>query len=538
MRERLHLRNRPDNGQALVIVLVVSILVIAAIGIAFTTARAGLNESIGFKQGTQGEMAAQTGLAYELTAMRTTSAYSALPCSLTGSLGVTGATSTYSVAVSYSASGTALSCTGSGSTLGGSTAPTNATLTSTGKARYGSTSIMKEDVTIAESATTEQALGYAIFTSNNLDLEDSVTLDGTGVDVPSIYSGQQLTCNNSTKSAGGLTSYYPVDLTTSCTFCSGATNCNVTSASYVEMSNSAKVGGNVISYGGNATCQGICLDTSASIGGTATETNGNIALSNSATITGNAYASGTISLATSGKIGPPGTQYPDDSPFSNDSSLSSLTMPAADTFPALYLPTTGWNIVSIPNSSCSAYFKSNGQFQSALENQTERTIYEAPTCSVAFSPSQVFAQNPSPNGDAILDVASLTSGPSDTFCEESATDSHTCSSATTPGANLILFAGPSPAPPPASPTCSTSTVDASFSNSTNFEPNITVLIYSLGEVDYANSPSMTGQILACGGVSGTNSFTLTFNPSAADEVFGTPSSTLTVAINDKYVVSG
>jgi hypothetical protein len=39
-------------------------------------------------------------------------------------------------------------------------------------------------------------------------------------------------------------------------------------------------------------------------------------------------------------------------------------------------------------------------------------------------------------------------------------------------------------------------------------------------------------------VSGTNSFTLTFNPSAADEVFGTPSSTLTVAINDKYVVSG
>ena len=132
----------------------------------------------------------------------------------------------------------------------------------------------------------------------------------------------------------------------------------------------------------------------------------------------------------------------------------------------------------------------------------------------------------------------MTFSNSDTFCEESATDSHTCSSATTPGPNLILFAGPSPAAPPASPTCSTSTVDATFSNSDNFEPNVTVLIYSLGEVDYANSPSMTGQILACGGVTGTNSFALSFNPSAAYEVFGTPSSTLTVAINDKYIVSG
>ncbi len=538
MRKRLQrqIRRPDDKGQAVVIVLVVSLLVIAAIGIAFSTARAGINESIGFKQGTQGEMAAQTGLAYELTAMRNTSAYAALPCSLAGSLGVTGAISTYSVGVSYSSSGTALTCSGSGSTLGGSTAPTNATLISTGKARFGSVSIMREDVSIAESATTEQALGYAIFTSNNLDLQNAAVLN-TGVAVPDIYAGEQLTCNNATTSEGSLISYYPVTLQNYCTFTG-----NVTSASYVQLEGYAGIGGNVTSYGGNGTCAGICVTGYTTIGGNATETNGNIALSNSGSITGNAYASGTITNIGSGKV--KGTQYP------GDTSLSSETMPASDTFPSLYLPTSGWAVVTIPSSSCATYFKSNATegsggtvvdpdlFQAALENQTERTIYEAPNCAISYSATQVFAQNPSPNGDAILDVASMTFTAANTFCEESATDSHTCSSATTPGPNLILFAGPSPAPPPASPTCSTSTVDASFSNQANFEPNIAVLIYSLGEVDYANAPSMTGQILACGGVTGTNKFTLTFNPSAAYEVFGTPGSTLTVAINDKYITAG
>jgi hypothetical protein len=528
MRERLHLRNRPDDGQALIIVLVVSILAIAAIGIAFTTARAGINESIGFKQGTQGEMAAQTGLAYELTAMRNATAYTALPCSLTGSLGVSGAASTYSVAVSYSANGTALSCTGSGSTLGGTTTPTNATLTSTGKARYGSTSIMKQDVSIAQSAGTEQALGYAIFTPNNLDLQNAAVLN-TGVGVPNIYAGEQLTCDNGTNSSGSVITYYPATLSNACSF-SGSLTAN----GLVTMENSASVGGDVISYGA-----GITMTGNASIGGNATATGGNISLSNSAKIAKNAYASGTISVSGGSKI--TGTQTP------NDSSLSSETMPAQVTFPVFSFPSSGWNVVTITSAQCATYFQSiNNEasgtsvanpdpFQLALENQTAKTIYEAPTCNVTYSNAQVFAQNATPTGDAILDVASLTFNNSNTFCEESANDSHTCMSAA-PSAtapNLILYAGP---PPPA--TCTPSTVDATFNNSSDFEPNVTVLVFTPGEVDYANAPSMTGQILACGGVTGTNAFTLSFNPSAAYDVFGTPGSSVTITTNDKYVVSG
>jgi hypothetical protein len=538
MHQRVHRleRQTDDKGQAMVLVLVISAMLVASLVMTLASARAGISQSIGFKAGFQGEMAAQTGLATELTAMRNASSYSTLPCSLTGSLGVTGATSTYTTTVAYSANGTALTCTGSGSTLGGSTAPTNATLTSTGKAPYGSTAVMKEDVTIAVSASSGPALGYAIFTSNDLDLENAAVLS-TGTSVPNIYAGAQLTCANGTTSTGSVITYDSVDLTGSCSF-SGS----LTSASYVEMGNSAGVAGNVVSYGGNSTCAGICLSGSATIGGTATEYAGNIAVPNG-TITGNAYASGTISVSGGGKI--KGTQTP------NDTSLSG-TMPAADTFPSLQLPTTGWNIVSIPNSSytCAQYFQSiNNEasgttvanpdpFQSALEDQVERTVYEAPTCSVTYSNAQVFALNPSPAGDAILDVASLTFNNSNTFCEESATNSGTCSSATTPGPNLTLFAGPTPPAPPTSPTCSTSTVDATFNNSSDFEPNVAVLVYSLGEVDYANAPSMTGQILACGGLTGTNAFALTFNPAASTEVFGSSGSALTVTIKDKYIAAG
>ncbi|MGH9297795.1 MAG: hypothetical protein ACRDZP_07460, partial [Acidimicrobiales bacterium] len=115
---------------------------------------------------------------------------------------------------------------------------------------------------------------------------------------------------------------------------------------------------------------------------------------------------------------------------------------------------------------------------------------------------------------------------------------HKCSAATSPGPNLILEANGTPPVAPASYTCSASTTDMTFNNASSFEPNIAVLIYSLGQVSYANAPSMTGQIQACGGMTGTNAFTLAFNPSAGQEIFGTPGGGITIAPEDKYVVSG
>ena len=140
-------RPRDDDGQMIVLVLLVSVMLITSLAVALTLSKSGLNLATRLATSLQGKMAAQTGLATELTLMRDVSSSSSLPCSLTGSLGVTGATSSYSVAVDYSAGGTPLTCSGAGSTLGGSTAPTNASLTSIGKANHGSRAVMREDVT-------------------------------------------------------------------------------------------------------------------------------------------------------------------------------------------------------------------------------------------------------------------------------------------------------------------------------------------------------------------------------------------------------
>ena len=111
---------------------------------------------------------------------------------------------------------------------------------SIGKANHGSRAVMREDVAIAVSSSTSAALGYAIFTPNNLDLSGAAILN-TGTSIPDIYAGQQLTCANGTTSSGDLITYDPVDLTGSCSFVG-----NLTSASDVALANSANVGGNLI----------------------------------------------------------------------------------------------------------------------------------------------------------------------------------------------------------------------------------------------------------------------------------------------------
>lgn len=555
--------DRGDEGGALLLVLVVAILVIATLGVTFSLVESGLTYTNLASTSSQSEMAAQSGLATEVTAMESDSSYSQFPCSASGALGVTKAT--WSVSVAYSANGTALSCNGSSSTLGtdsGSEAPTDATLTSTGKAPHGTTVVMKQDLEIAVTQADPAEVGYAIFSSSNIVLQGTATLT-TGTDPPNLYAGNTLTCENSTTSTGSVITYEPVDFSGSCEF-----DGNLVSAGYVELQNSATIKGNVTSYGGNTsstscgstssgkgssktyTYYAICLSGGVKIDGNATEADGNIDVPNG-TIVGNADASGTITVSGGGAID--GTQT------ANDATLASDTMPAADNFPSS--PTTvaedssGWTVVDIPNSSytCAQYFQSiddeagssNGQpsvsipdpFQSALESQSSKTIYYAPSCDVSYTNAQVFALNPT-GGDAILDVATLSFSNSNTFCEESSENSHVCSSSTSPGPNLILEADGNPPAPPATYSCSPSTVDATFNNSTDFEQNVSALIYSLGEVEYANDSVMQGEVLACGGFQGTNTFSMKFNNSAASEVYGGASGEITITVIDKYIASG
>lgn len=543
-----------DEGGALILVLVIAVLLVATLGVAVAVTTSGLQFTTMFKDSSQSEMAAQSGLASMLTSIEQVTTYGALPCAGSGSLGVPGATSTYSTTVSYSVYGTPLACTGSDNTLGGSTTPTNATLTSAGKAPHGATVTMKEDIEIAANPSTEAQTGYAIYTANNVVLNNDIQLTN-GTAAPDVYAGQQVTCKNGTLSSGSLVTYQPVDLSGSCTF-----QGNVTSAGYVELQNSAQVDGSIYSFGGNTaatscgstksggvyTYYDICLSGSALVKGSVSEMNANIEVTDG-TVQGDAYAAGQIYVTGGGTI--TGTSTP------NDTSLASQTMQPASTFPSFSLPSTGWNVVDIPNSSytCAQYFQSiNNEagstsppsiaypdpFQAALETQTTPTIYDAPSCDVSYQNAQVFGLNPT-GGNAILDVAQITFSNSNIFCEESAESSGICSTATSPGPNFVIEAnGPPPPPPATSYTCSTSTVDMTFNNATDFESNLDVLLYSMGEISYANDAAMTGQIQACGGLIGSNSFQLSFDPSAAEMVYSTPASGITISVIDKYVASG
>ena len=272
--------------------------------------------------------------------------------------------------------------------------------------------------------------------------------------------------------------------------------------------------GNLISYGGS-----LAMSGSAKVSGTATETVGNVSLAGSATVTGNTYAYGTISLAGGSSIG--GTQVP------NDLTLSSQTMPAAVSFPVLNPSdatwlAAGWNVIDVPNSTytCAQYFQSNSSgaadpFQTAISTLAVKTVFDAETCNPSYTRSQTFSFA----ADTVLEVQTYTTANSDTYASTTATHH-----------DVSILASPGTA-------CSTANVDVSVSNSSNFGSSLTVFIYSPGQVSYANAPSMTGQIMACGGFTGSNSFTLTFDPSASGEIPGSSSATApTVSVTDKFVV--
>jgi hypothetical protein len=412
-----------------------------------------------------------------------------------------------------------------------------------GKAPHGSGAVMKEDVAIVVTASTSAAVGYGIFTASTLNLTNGgVTVQGSGgAPTPTEYAEGVVTCNAGVMNTANLITYAAIDLSNDCHY-SGS----LTADGAITMEGSALVGGAAIAYGG-----GITLTGNATIGGNATATGGAILFNSSGHIGGNAYATGTISETG----GPAINQLISGTMTPNDTSLSLQTMPAEAAFPTFSLPTAqttpAWNIVNIPASQCSTYFSDSWSvipdpFQVALESQTERTLYNASSCSITYGSARTFMLNPptagNPTaGDAILDVATMVlTNAGSTFCEESATDSYACSSATTPGPNLTIFANASST----SSTCNASTESTNavqLDNSNTFEPNVVTLIYTLGGVIMQNgSSSMTGQIIACGAISAGNTFTLSVNTAAAAEVLGSSSTSAGLSVNgtDKYVVSG
>ena len=264
-----HRRHVPgdEGGSAIVMVLMVSMLLMGALVVALTASDFAGSLSTHYGTTSQASLAAQSGLAVELSAMRNASVFTSLPCgAFSGSLTAPGAASSYSGTVTYYPSGTnpsALTCSG-GSTLGGVTAPAHSRRSCrrapplTARRRP-----CTRPIAIATTCTPAQALGYALFTTNALDLTGAATLTNSGAYVANVYSGGQLTCGNGDIMPGAVTTYGAVNFTGCCTIA------GLTASGAVTLGNSATVNGNLTSYAGP-----LAMSGSTKVTGTATETSG------------------------------------------------------------------------------------------------------------------------------------------------------------------------------------------------------------------------------------------------------------------------
>lgn len=514
MRPHVVLPRRDEDGSAIILVVGLSVLLMASLTAALTAANYADTLSTRYSNSAQASLAAQSGVAAQLSAMRGVTAYANLPCgAFSGTLTALGATSAYSGTVTYYPAGsnpTALPCTGS--VLGGSTAPATATIVSTGTAPHGSPLTVEAKIAVATTTTPTAALGYALYTANALNLAGQATVNSSTGNIANVYSGGTLSCGEGDYIAGTATTYAPVNISGECVLG------GLTGSGPVTLSNGVQVTGNVVAYGAPLTLSG-----NVQITGNATDTAGATSLSGSAQISGNAYSYGAITLGGTAKV--VGTMVP------NDLALVSQTMPAAVSFPVLNpsvatWQAAGWTAVQVPGTvhgvaqTCASYFQSNSDgsadpFQSDIAASTTPTVYYAPTCAPSYSRTQVFNFG----ADTVLQVQKFTTANSDTF--QSKTAAHHDFS-------ILASAGT---------TCSTANVDVSISNSANFASSLTVFIYSPGQVNYANAPSMTGQVVACGGFTGSNSYTLVFDPQASGEIPGASAATApTVSVTDRFVL--
>jgi len=535
---RLSRARRDESGQALVLVLVISFLLLGFLTVAISSSRSSINLSSQYASSTQASAAAQAGINAELQVLRNDVAaagfnYQTLPCNLSASLSVPGASSKYAVEIDYAPT-SSTTCGGTvtasaGALLGGTVPPTSATVISTGSAPHGSATVMQANLSLNVPVPYPSELGqYAIFTSSTTSFSGAPVLQqGSGYPPPSVYSQGTFTCGTGVSTGSGgaqIITYTPVTLSGNCAI----TGTLISTGAVSMPGGSPHVTGNVYSYFGGVTMAG-----GSSVTGNVTAaglaSSGNI--TSSTTIGGAADASGTISG--SGSFG---------SKTANDSSLVSVQPPATVSFPAIESDPsqyTGYTVYNVPNSTytCAQFFASTSQgdgFRTVIAAISTPTIVYAPTCQSTDSSNAqtydtamtAYDSHGTPfliNNNLILWVSSI-----------AFTNTNTFRSTTSTAHDFSIFGNVSP-----TSTCSP-TVDVSFANQTDFNSTLHVFVYSYGAVSYTNDlQAMDGQVFACGGFSGTNSFTLSFDPTAAAQLPWTGvGGQGAVAVTGKFVLRG
>ena len=233
MRRFRHRRGEEDNGQALIVVLLIAVALMTSVTFAVSSSVGNLDSSARYANNSQAQLTAQSGLSQATSAMAGLS-IATLPC-----LGINGqmplpptanGNATYSVTIAYYSVDPppnpptgSLTCNGTGGTTlgtGGNSksailTSTGTILTSAGNSPKVTPVVMKESVSVtATAATLLPAFANALFSPGPVQLTASVQVHQvTGQPVPTVYGGSVSECTDGTIIQGNVYSYSDVNVT-------------------------------------------------------------------------------------------------------------------------------------------------------------------------------------------------------------------------------------------------------------------------------------------------------------------------------------
>jgi hypothetical protein len=507
-------RGRDDDGQALIIVLILSVALITMVTFAVSSSIANLNSSGNYANTSQAQLTAYSGLSNATSAMAGQT-IGTLPCLKAGNMPLpqtAGGNATYSVTIAYFSDNAAtvpLACNGSANTFGtGNPAgtPASAILTSTGTSPRTKPVVMQETVSVAATAQLLPAFAFAMFSPATVQLTSNVAVNqmtgpplGPDADV---YGGTLSECTDGTFIEHNVISYSAVNVNSTCHI-----HGNLYVQGDVSISNTVQIDGNVYDYGGSVSLTStptilgsIYAHAVSGVGGTIN------ANTNAVTVGGSLYATGSITNTTKATIG--GSIVPNDT----NPAFTALAMPAQVPFPQLNptpatLSAAGYNVIQVGNTllgqvSCAVFFLPTTLVSLVNSLLSTKTAIYAPTCT-----PQTYGLTPFiVSTDMIWVLGGIQTTGTTTFVASPLT----LLAGTTYNLSIIVPYGTS---------CKKGG-DINFTNNTEFDPRINVLLYTPCNAVFTVNPSMNGQILARTGISATNQFALNFDNLAAFDVPG------------------
>ena len=237
---------RPENGIAMITVMLTSMVVVGLSLTAVQLSQHGLNSTSTDRKRIQAADAAEAGLDVTLSALQA-NPYPTMPCTLSGTLSSVPTTASYSVAITYYAAfpptGAPMTCSG-----GLSAQPAAAELVSTGdtQALVGGKRQMDALVKLTPVPGSGSGFNRAIFSDQGPDLNNSLTINGYSGQDGDIYTNGNVTCNNAATVHGSIYAQGTVLLNNACNI-----TVDVYSKGNLTTNNATNIGHDAISSQGN-----------------------------------------------------------------------------------------------------------------------------------------------------------------------------------------------------------------------------------------------------------------------------------------------